>query len=282
MKRIALVLMMINILSCNDNDIRSRLIGEWVFGNNEGYKIEFTESGSYYIYHDGQNLNAYPDFDSLTYMINESSYASELLIKDEKGELFSRSQIQLQGDNELVVVGFKKGENIHHHIDEFSVYHRVGSQLNSDKIRKIDRVVKYIVPKNFRGNILIIHDVDDGMKKEFDGNGNEIFRIPENGILKTKSATHPFCLATGNVSVYEAEEIGELKELNIWKGVSSDFDEEKVFVRIDGYNQLARYMVNDQLNFTTDKNILFITVDTLRQLNHTGVADYFYNSFPSN
>jgi hypothetical protein len=139
--------------------------------------------------------------------------------------------------------------------------------------------LKYILPENHRGAVIVIYDTIDGIKSVYD-NGVEIFKIPKDGILKTKSPVHPFLIAQGKVAFYEEEKENKLlREINVFNPLSTNHYEDEVYIQVNGYNQIARDIVNDQLKFSTDKNILFFTIDTLKNLKEKNLYEYFTNSF---
>ena len=46
----------------------------------------------------------------------------------------------------------------------------------------------YFIPLNFEGCVLIVYEVENSTKCNFDEFGNRIFRIPKNGILETEAS----------------------------------------------------------------------------------------------
>ena len=282
MKIIALFLVGMTVFSCSyNNDMRSQLVGKWEGVHDENYYVEFSENGSYCIYFNGEKQLEYSDFSSLFFTVDENLLIPELTIKNSKDELFFRGIFQLQ-DNELITAGLKRGENINHHIDELSVYRRKGSRKASKRKKENVAMAKYFIPENYRGTILVIHDTKDGVEPELDQYGNEIFIIPNTGILKVKSPPHPFKIAKGETAFYLKRGKNKLVELNILKELSPSQNDNDVYVRINGYNQVARDKVNAITNFSTDSNVLFFTIDSLEHLKNKKIYDYLIESFNQN
>ncbi len=57
------------------------------------------------------------------------------------------------------------------------------SEKGEDEIR--------ILPLGFRGPVIIIFDEQDGLPCEYDKSGKRVYRVPVNGILKTKCKKNP-------------------------------------------------------------------------------------------
>ena len=286
MKKTALFLIVFTLIGCNDNDIKSQLIGKWTDVNDNKHSIEFFEDGRFIMYSNGEFFLKNTEFDSLSFSIDNQVSNTELIINDKNDELFSREMVHLV-NNELVRVSFKKGKNINHHIDEFSLYQREGFQSPSQLPieNKNNTIKKYIIPKGYRGTFLVIHDISYGEKPEYDEDGNEIFRIPNNGILKTQSSATPIKTAKGEMAFYEltagTDELVELHLKDV-KNKSLSTDEHKMNIKVDGYNQLARDVVNEVLEESFSTNILFLSVGSKKQIESNELYYRFANSFKSN
>lgn len=44
----------------------------------------------------------------------------------------------------------------------------------------------YVLPNNFTGAVIVLMDYPEGKPEKYDQEGNRVYEIPENGILKTK------------------------------------------------------------------------------------------------
>jgi hypothetical protein len=101
----------------------------------------------------------------------------------------------------------------------------------------------HILPKDFIGVVMIIHDQKDGVDVHME-NGNIIYRIPPNGILKTKA---PLVAGLKEIKYYY-ETNGNRRELKYcWDFNQLSTDTVKVYGGSTGTNGLGE----DAVDYTT-------------------------------
>jgi len=171
------------------------------------------------------------------------------------------------------------GKNIDHHIDEYSISYKRGKAREQNKS---SQKIKFIFPENYKGSSLIIYDENEGIKPDYDENGNKVYFIPQSGILKTNSSigSDPFKIAKDEVEFYFEEGKNNFKKLNVFNPLLK-LENNKIVVKIEGYNQIARDKMYDVVNFRTDNNILFLAIDSTKNLNASKFYETFEKSFKS-
>lgn len=281
MKNLFIITLLICLISCKTSNIQDQIIGKWEGLHDKSRCFEFKENGIYNEYWDGKNISEFSNFDSLTYEIKNDNKFPELIILEKNKNLYSRQMIQLE-NNQLIIATFKHDEskNIDHHIDELGLLIRKGETRR----RNIsNQKIKFIFPENYTGSSIIIYNESDGKKPVFDENGDKVYFIPQSGILKTNSSlgSDPFKIVKGEVEFYFEDEYNNLMQIDPFNPISI-LKESHINVKINGYNQIARYIVDDIINFHTNNNILFLTIDSTENLKNTRTFESFSKTFKSN
>ena len=94
----------------------------------------------------------------------------------------------------------------------------------------------YLIPNNYRGNVEILYGNADGQEKESEG-FRRIYRIPENGKLKTKYKLKGHSIYLYNCKYYYVDRNGNRKLLKVYDENSKEKD--SVSVQIINWGNLG-------------------------------------------
>ena len=114
-----------------------------------------------------------------------------------------------------------------------------------------------LIPEGYMGTVLIIFNQEDGTPKEYD-NGKRIYRIPENGILKTQF--EPNYGSQKNQFFYE-NDIGERKEITF---VNVENDEYLKIARSDDTFAYLEYTLGKVEKYDPNTRELLYTIQPAR------------------
>lgn len=105
----------------------------------------------------------------------------------------------------------------------------------------------YLIPNNYRGKVEILYGNDDGQEKESEGFWR-VYRIPENGKLKTKYKLKGSSIYLYNCKYYYVDRNGNRKLLKVYDENSKEKD--SVSVQIINWGNLG--MNGKSQNFYVD------------------------------
>lgn len=268
MKKIKIIVgIIIAFISCNNEKLNSQIIGTW---SNKHISFEFKENGHVNIFMEGIDLKNMGNFGQFSYKLTPNKLGTLLTIKNKNGELFSRDLVKFD-KNKLIKVSFKEGKGINHHIDEYGILEKEGSINLNEENKSSEKKVKYIFPNNIKGVILVAFNEPTGIEEEYDNDGNRIFRIPNNRVLKIKSPVDPFKLVERR-AVFFYENEGNLIEITPLE-IDKAYNSQELYISTKGYNQVERNRLNKAYNTDFKGNVEFFVIDTYENLLKDGIIE---------
>lgn len=239
--------------------LNNLIIGKWCYPDSSQNYIQY-----------------YPNGVVKRFIGNEQSSQGYYHLEQQSDTIFDqnslnekRRPIRIRGDY-MESFGFKMGKGIQNHIDEYSLLVRETEGRAPLYLDSEMPITKYILPKGFRGLVVIAYNQTQGIEPEYDLEGNRIIRIPLSGLLETKFPEDAFGTAGRRYRVYMEDSLAQnLIELPVadkfdFKKRSSFFEEKTVVIML-GFNQNARADVNMVFKKNIEGNVMMFFVGSAKE-----------------
>lgn len=241
------------------------IIGKWYcISNNNGLIYEFKSDNHFSIYKPNSPLLIEGKFEV-------DCDSNKIMLYGKGVSIHYTFQFN---DDQLILIDYKIFKE---QIGHFAVLKKVGSPPGSiSKDISKDKGQQIVLPYLFHGLVYICYGQNDGSKKVYANDNSPLINIPADGFLQTQFKEDPFNLIKGNISFLTND------SNNIWHKIPSfqfdkyidnyedlinqGFKEDSVYVCLYGYNRARRNDINKQFKKTIEGNILFLKVDTLKNL----------------